>query len=128
MSKPKLKFYVVWKGHKTGVFSHWDECKKQVHGFKNAEYKSFPTLHLANEALKKSSTEYIGNYYSILSPDELKKAGSPIMNSIAVDGAWDRETKDIEYKGVFTKTGELLFRKGPFKDGTNNVAEFLAIV
>lgn len=41
--KVKKKFYAVRKGHKTGIFHSWDQCKEQVHGFKGAEYKSFPT-------------------------------------------------------------------------------------
>ena len=47
----KKKFYVVWKGKKTGVFTSWDECKKSIDGFKGAEYKSFPDLGSANKAL-----------------------------------------------------------------------------
>lgn len=37
------KYYAVKQGHKIGVFTTWEECKKQVHGFSGAEYKSFPT-------------------------------------------------------------------------------------
>ena len=36
---PKQKFYVVWKGRKTGVFTSWAECEKQVKGFVGAEFK-----------------------------------------------------------------------------------------
>ncbi|MBL4905640.1 MAG: RNase H1/viroplasmin domain-containing protein, partial [Flavobacteriaceae bacterium] len=32
----KKKFYVVWKGHKTGVFSSWNVCKKQIDGYQGA--------------------------------------------------------------------------------------------
>jgi len=34
----------------------------------------------------------------------------------------------MEYRGVYTKTGEEIFRQGPFKEGTNNIGEFLALV
>jgi len=34
----------------------------------------------------------------------------------------------LEYRGVLTETGEEIFHAGPFKDGTNNIGEFLAIV
>ena len=34
----------------------------------------------------------------------------------------------LEYRGVYTKTGEELFRQGPFPNGTNNIGEFLGIV
>ena len=38
------KFYAVRKGRKTGIFTTWDECRAQVHGFPCAEYKSFLTM------------------------------------------------------------------------------------
>lgn len=58
----KSKFYAVRKGKNTGIFKSWDECKKQVHGFKKAEYKSFKTLKKAEEYLegKKSINEIYG--------------------------------------------------------------------
>lgn len=37
----RKKFYAVKKGHSTGVFDSWDECKTAVEGFSGAEYKSF---------------------------------------------------------------------------------------
>ena len=40
---PKRKYYVVWKGRKTGVFTSWAECEEQVKGFAGAEYKAFST-------------------------------------------------------------------------------------
>ena len=37
----KKKYYVVWSGHKKGVFSSWDQCKKQIDGYQGAQYKAF---------------------------------------------------------------------------------------
>ena len=34
----------------------------------------------------------------------------------------------MEYRGVFTHNKQEIFRKGPYKNGTNNVGEFLALV
>ena len=33
MSKKKKKYYTVWKGHHTGVFESWDDCKAQIKDF-----------------------------------------------------------------------------------------------
>ncbi|MFP3727504.1 RNase H1/viroplasmin domain-containing protein [Priestia filamentosa] len=33
MAKGK-KFYVVWSGHKPGIYTTWAECEAQVKGFK----------------------------------------------------------------------------------------------
>lgn len=48
------KVYAVKKGLKTGIFSTWEECKKQVHGFPGAQYKSFPTMQEAEAYLENS--------------------------------------------------------------------------
>lgn len=39
--KVAKKFYAVKTGRTTGIFTTWDDCKKQVDGFPGAEYKSF---------------------------------------------------------------------------------------
>ncbi|HPZ06790.1 MAG TPA: ribonuclease H family protein [Candidatus Eremiobacteraeota bacterium] len=126
----KKKFYVVWKGRNKGIFTSWEDCSTQVSGFKGAEYKSFNTLVKAEEAFKSNSTVFIGKeiFASDLSDEELKLIGKPVLESIAVDGAWNSVTGIMEYKGVYTETGKILFKQGPFKDGTNNVGEFLAVV
>jgi ribonuclease HI len=56
----KPKFYVVWKGRKTGVFNSWDVCKEQTNGFDGAVFKSFETMELAEKAFHSSSYDYIG--------------------------------------------------------------------
>ena len=52
MAKKKKKYYAVWKGHHTGVFESWDDCKAQIKDFKGAQYKSFSTFDAAKKALK----------------------------------------------------------------------------
>ena len=44
------KFYVVWQGRETGIFTDWNTCKKQVDAFAGAKYKSFKTRHEAEAA------------------------------------------------------------------------------
>ncbi|KAJ3108279.1 hypothetical protein HK100_003461 [Physocladia obscura] len=45
------KFYAVRVGRNTGVYSSWDDCRKQVKGFSGAEYKSFKTFPEAQSYL-----------------------------------------------------------------------------
>lgn len=127
---PKQKFYVVWKGRDTGVFESWEDCKKLIHGFPQAEYKSFKTKKLAEEAFFSNSNEFIGKevFETELTDEQLKLIGDPILESIAVDGAWNTITGVAEYQGVYTRTKEVIFKMGPFEDGTNNIVEFLGIV
>ena len=85
----KKKYYVVWKGHETGVFSTWNECKKHITNFKGAQYKSFASEEEAKIAYTKSYEEYVGKDTKRvkLSEAELKKFGKPILNSLSVDAA-----------------------------------------
>jgi len=46
------KFYVVWRGVKTGVFQDWPTTLALVDGFPGAQYKSFPTLSEAEAAFR----------------------------------------------------------------------------
>lgn len=45
----KKKYYAVKAGKSTGVYFSWEECKKQVHGFPGAIFKSFGTLEEAED-------------------------------------------------------------------------------
>lgn len=131
MAKKKKKYYTVWKGHHTGVFESWDDCKAQIKDFKGAQYKAFETFEAAKKALKGNYKDYIGkskSFKSELSEEQLKKIGQPNLNSICVDAAVSGNPGKMEYRGVDTKTKKQLFYQGPFEAGTNNIGEFLAIV
>lgn len=128
MAKSK-KYYVVWKGVQTGIFDNWEECKRNVEGVQGGSvYKSFPTLQEAELAFSQDPELYIKKRQSAMKPILDALYGSPITPSIAVDGAYSSASRQAEYQGVYTETGTLLFKQGPFLDGTNNVMEFLAIV
>lgn len=114
------KYYVVWQGTKTGVFSSWDECKQYVIGIPGAKYRSFSSKEEAEQAFSsgpmtnrtKKNKTYSTNY---------------VEESICVDAACSGNPGWMEYRGVHTRTGEELFHVGPMI-GTNNIGEFLAIV
>ena len=131
MAKKKSKYYVVWKGHKAGIFESWDDCKAQIKDYKGAQYKSFTSFDAAKKAFKDGPKDYIGKsktFKSELSDDQLRKIGEPNFNSISVDAASSGNPGKMEYRGVDTKSKKQLFIQGPFEEGTNNIGEFLAIV
>lgn len=131
MAKKKKKYYTVWKGHHTGVFETWNDCKAQIKDFQGAQYKSFSTFDAAKKALKGNYKDYIGKskkFKSELSDKQLKKIGKPNYNSISVDAASSGNPGKMEYRGVDTKSKKELFKQGPFDEGTNNIGEFLALV
>ncbi|HPG33124.1 MAG TPA: RNase H1/viroplasmin domain-containing protein, partial [Lentimicrobium sp.] len=46
----KQKYYVVWSGRETGIFNSWEECERQISGFKTARYKSYDSIQEAKDA------------------------------------------------------------------------------
>ena len=126
----KKKFYVVWNGRKKGVFTSWKVCKKQIDGFEGAQYKSFVDLNEAEIASTKNYADYVGKDTKkpTLSSEEKEKLGRPNLESISVDAACSGNPGKMEYRGVLTHNKQQIFIKGPFKKGTNNIGEFLALV
>ncbi len=122
------KFYVVWKGRNPGIYSSWDDCEVQIIKFEGAAYKAFETRIDAEVAYAGNSNAFIYKKTNIATTKSSKVKGKPNLKSISVDAAWNTKTKIMEYQGVVTNTKELIFRKGPFQDATNNIGEFLAIV
>ncbi len=129
MSKKK-KFYVIWSGRQTGIFTEWKDCEEHIKGFEGAQYKSFDSLAEAEEAARGGYWSYVTkkDQPKPLSAAAKAKVGQPIKDSIAVDAAWNTASGDMEYQGVYYKTGQKIFLQGPFPNGTNNIGEFLAIV
>ena len=124
------KYYVVWEGLEKGIFKSWDKCKKSIQGVKNAKYKSFDSLEVAEKAFKGRYEDYKGkkNNNNLLSQQELLKVGMPNMNSIAVDAAGSGNPGVMYYRAVDLNTKKILFQQGPFENSTNNIGEFLALV
>jgi len=54
--------------------------------------------------------------------------GEPLRQAICVDAACSGNPGLLEYRGVNMVTGQEIFHRGPFPDGTNNIGEFLGIV
>jgi len=120
------KYYVVWKGRKTGIFTTWAECEKQVKGFVGAQFKAFSGKSEAEAAYLAKYEDYIGKVST--SGNWREASVKPLLPSICVDAACSGAPGKLEYRGVNTETGEQIFRAGPYSDGTNNVGEFLAVV
>jgi len=123
---PKQKFYVVWKGRKSGIFASWAECEAQITGFAGAQYKAFDNRAQAETAYDARYIDFKGKPSTA---GKWKRSSTkPKLPSICVDAACDGSPGKVEYRGVYTETGEQIFHGGPFTEGTNNVGEFLAIV
>lgn len=124
----KKRYYVVWSGVETGIFSSWDECQAQIKGVKQALYKSFDTLEEAQRAYSSSPRDYIRKTTDKKTKNSTGELPASVYkNALAVDAACSGNPGQMEYRGVYLATGEEVFHFGPIL-GTNNIGEFLAIV
>lgn len=132
MAKKQKKYYVVWFGNPTGIYDSWAKCQKAIKGIAGAQYMSFLSLNEAKIAYNKEYKDYKGRgtlkNKKTLSPSQKAAYGEPNLYSIAVDAASSGNPGIMEYRGVDTQTKKQLFHQGPFKKGTNNIGEFLALV
>lgn len=134
----KKKYYVVWKGVNPGIYDTWADCKTQVDSQENAKYKAFESREEAAEAFERGYAAYVRSGPQPSKGTEQSKegvrfaapkpVGKPIPESLSVDAACSGNPGDMEYRGVYTATGQEIFRIGPLAEGTNNVGEFLALV
>ncbi|WP_375496937.1 viroplasmin family protein [uncultured Nostoc sp.] len=130
---PSKKYYAVFKGRKTGIFTNWEECEEQINGFSGALYKSFKTKEEAEAALELTEQ----NFMITTEQEEVKQqktktkifpAKELIINSLCVDASCLGNPGYVEYRGIYTATRKVIFHKSPMPNGTNNLGEFLAIV
>lgn len=119
----KNKFYVVWVGNKTGVFESWEECQLAVKNYKGSKYKSFVEKNEAEKAFHEGCEVYYNKKNYSHDKDNI-----PTNNAICVDAASSGNPGIMEYQAVDMLTKKVLFKKGPYKDATNNIGEFLALV
>ncbi|MCM3783385.1 ribonuclease H family protein [Neobacillus mesonae] len=132
----KQKYYVVWEGKTPGIYTSWPACQQQVNGVNGAKYKAFESKAEAEKA-------YANGWKGIWGSTAGKPQGASVRktqdslsapseevdyNSISVDVGTRGNPGPMEYKGVDTQTGDMLFSVGPIPNGTNNIGEFLAIV
>ncbi len=141
MSKAKKKYYVVWHGVEPGIYNSWPKCQEQIKGFEGALYKSFDSEEEAEEAYHSSPYLYIKQRNSANQPKATQLQNPPSdrtdtvlplplevkAEALAVDAACSGNPGPMEYRGVYLRTGQEVFRYGPVH-GTNNIGEFLAIV
>lgn len=144
------RFYVVFAGRQPGVYDDFNDAMEQVDGFDGASFKSYASPEEAAEAFRrfdqKNDSRSIGSL--LINATEQKRKERTTrgkedrietktdyfafpeidLNGWAVDASCMGNPGVMEYRGVELMSGKEIFRVGPFKKGTNNIGEFLAIV
>ena len=127
------KFYVVWAGRKTGVFSDWTTTQQLVDKFPGARFKSFPSRAEAEQAFQAGrpssprapSARREEKKISVPSPSESATPGLQIY----CDGACDPNPGRAGSGVVVYRDGVLaqLWYGLYNPNGTNNTAELNAL-
>jgi ribonuclease HI len=126
------KFYVVWAGRQTGVFTDWPTTHRQVDRFAGARYKSFPTRSEAERAFaggapRPAFVRRIANKAS--EPASVQADPSAFDVQIYCDGACDPNPGRagsglaVYYNGTLAQLWYGLYNPA----GTNNTAELNAL-
>lgn len=106
------KFYAVKEGRNIGIYTSWDECKKQVDGYKGAVYKSFKT---ANEAAEFVGMKSFDEGNGKETEDEMLVCES--NKAIAyVDGSYNIATGEFGSGIVFIYEGQITKLNKGFSD------------
>ena len=113
----KKKIYAVRKGHKTGLFYTWDECKKAVYGYSGAEYKGFLTKEEAEAFLNIGAAKIITNKNSSTAATGVDSTALTTSTSdrlvVYVDGSFDVSIQKYSFGCVILlEDGRIIERSG----------------
>ena len=91
----KVKWYAVRKGRNPGIYDSWEECDKNIKGFKGAEYKSFSNKTDASRYYVGStkSTESEKKYTTIDQKEEEKEEKQNLQEEKNITTETEANTK-----------------------------------
>jgi ribonuclease HI len=99
----KTKFYAVRVGNEPGIYESWEECKKNIDGYRNAQYKAFATRE---EALAYLNNEDITKQHKSLA----KESNTVIAY---VDGSYSESASKYSFGCILiTPQGEVIKKSG----------------
>lgn len=107
----KKKFYAVKVGRVPGIYGTWDECKAQVDGYPNAEYKGFAKLSEAEEFIGQEVFESMKLSPADFIQEEADLKAMPQDDGIVkvyVDGSYDVATGHYASGAVILTDGKTI--------------------
>jgi ribonuclease HI len=126
------KFYVVWAGRQTGVFTDWATTQRQVDKFPGARFKSFPSQAEADQAFRAGRPASVATRTATVKVNNSARAKvhtATVGLQIYCDGACEPNPGNAG-------SGIAVYRDGTLEQlwyglynpkGTNNTAELNAL-
>jgi ribonuclease HI len=102
------KYYAVKTGRTPGIYHTWDECKKMVHGFPGAVYKSFAT--------REEAEAFVGMAPQPAAQRKFATAPQTAAAYAFVDGSFNSSTGVYGYGGFLVCQGERHILQGSGTD------------
>lgn len=135
------KYYVIWQGRETGIFTDWATCKKHIDKFPGAKYKSFKTLAEAEAAFGGRATNTVSANSKAKTAAKKKSSNTIKTYTAAEIDKLNTDTKIYTDGGCEPNPGEAgsgiaVYRDGNVSElwyglynphGTNNTAELSAL-
>jgi len=122
-------FYAVAKGYNVGIYNNWNECYKQVNGFKGANYRKFNDekeaetyilnlVHTSEPIYERKYKKFSESEcdYSVYTDGSCINNGK--INPIAGIGIYFNENDERNVSSIITHNEKL----------TNNIAELKALI
>lgn len=137
------KYYVIWQGRETGIFTDWATCKKHIDHFPGARYKSFKTLAEAESAFKGGRTTSSAGSPKRGAASKTKRPSNSVKTYTAAEvNKLDADTKIFTDGGCEPNPGKAgsgvaIYRNEKIDElwyglynpsGTNNTAELSALL
>jgi ribonuclease HI len=129
------KFYVVWSGRETGIFTDWPAAQRAVSGYSGASFKAFTTRAEAERALRDIECRDVpaatpGKTRGAAAGERRASDSAHVFDvSIYCDGACDPNPGNAGSGIVVYRAGKLteLWYGLYNPHGTNNTAELNAL-
>ena len=117
--KTNKPYYVVWQGHRPGVYDTWTECKAQITGFDRPQYKKFSTRYQAFHAYQKGSSYR----------ENLRASDLPVFEkkSILINASTDTQRNLTSYYGLYLNSNRRMF-SNTISSADKRIGLFLAAV
>lgn len=143
-------YYAVHKGIKPGIYECWNDCQKQISGFKGAKFKKFKNyqdaIYFAQYGTEKPDTQQSIHSFFTTKNDKILDNDNEIVNEIDNDNHYNGNSITVYTDGCCINNGKKNIKpkagygiyfghndtrntsKPVIGKQTNNVAEITAII